>query len=131
MEPWTQFVPSEAYVEEMEEKGWYFPQEQFGTYSVVNRLGLLIESGIHPDEAIHQLALTISKTDSYLCPKNGLMEWRVVNVRHTARYGFLFIEETRQFLRVRGFLSTHDHAQEAYEAEWRVELWDEKRQMNI
>ena len=118
MATWTQFVPSEAYVEEMESRGWYFPEEQFGTDTVVNELGLLIESGIHPDEAIHQLNLKVSKTDSYLCPKNGLMEWRVVNVSHSARYGFLFIAETRQFLRVRAFLSTHSDDQDAYEAEW-------------
>eukprot|EP00731_Ephydatia_muelleri_P019207 Em0012g32a len=93
MEPKTQFVPSLDYVEDpkIKKKRWYFPQEQFGTDSenkmskqaqdMVNRLGLLIESGTHPDTAIGQLELTVSKTDSYQCPKNGLMEWRVVNSR--------------------------------------------------
>ena len=141
MATWTQFVPSLAYVEEMERQRWYFPGERFGMDSVnhrpkqaqdlVNRLGLLIESGIHPDTAIKQLDLKPRMTDSYPCPKNGLMEWRVVNVSHWARYGFLFIAETRQFLRVRAFLSNHSRIQEAYKAEWRVELWDEKRLMKL
>ena len=147
MEPWTQFVPSEAYVEDpkIQKKRWYFPQEQFGTDSgnstskqaqdMVNRLGLLIEAGIHPDTAIERLKLTVSKPRrpvSYQCPKNGLMEWRVVNVSRSARYGFLFIAETRQFLRVRAFISNHSDDQDAYEAEWRgvEELWDKKRLMN-